>query len=155
MAARINNFPAYVVFDRSFRQTITPIYDSAPTYTGTTNYMIDSDLTTSYDINAISSATGVGFQIDYGKIYFNCQFSWKASFTKNNGAGSATWNVEHSTDAITWVVDDTGSVATGNTGTSTGAASALAIRYTRFRIAYTSLDLTTRVFESRLMGSSL
>ena len=151
MPARLNPFPSYAVFDRSYNQKVTDI--SSTTQTGTKGNMVDGNLSTDFETSGISNATGVGFLIDYGKIYLNCQFSWKASFTKNNGAGSANYSVEHSDDGITWVIDDSGNVATGNTAASESSITALAIRYVRFRVAFTGLDLTTRVYESRLMGS--
>ena len=155
MSARINQVPAYVVYDRSF-QGVATLYGTSQAVTGNIGLTRDGDLTTLYSLNAISTSTsgfGVAIEIDYGKIFTNCQISYKADFTKNNGSGSASWAVSYSIDGTNYTDLDTGSVATGNTDTITNSKTTIQARYVKFNIQFTGLDLTTRVYECRLMGS--
>lgn len=155
MAGKLNNFPTTVVYDRSASQSVITT-GTSPTITGTVANIIDNDLTTAYQIRATSPVGGAGVSvlIDYGQVFWNVQFSHKASFTKNDGAGSATWTVDYSYNGTDWVTLDTGSVATGATGTSEESNTMIALRYVRFKIAFDTLNLTTTVYLSKIMGSA-
>jgi len=152
MSARINNFPLYVVYDRSYNQVVTT-GGTSPTITGTKGAMTDGDLTTYYEINATSPVGGAGVTIliDYGRIFTNCQLSYKAYFEKLSGGGSSTWTIAYSNDNITYTTLDTGSIAGSDSITTSHTL--LQMRYVKFKIANDTLVHLTRVYECRLMGS--
>ena len=163
MSARINNFPAYVVYDRSFSSTNTITGTLLNGITGEEGFIRDGDLSTAYEINTaggLLESQEVYYTIDYGKVLMNIQLSYKIGFAynRNGGTGNAQWDIEYSQDDITYTTIDSGSVtANGGIELHTGSQTYLSARYVRVHILTPSTgnpsNSKTYIYELRLMGS--
>jgi len=166
MPARQSSIPSNLILDRSF----IPAYGVtwAPTVTGSSGSLTttdtenfrDGDLTTYTQIESTNSTIATGghtILIDYGKIYSNCQLSYKIDF--NTEARSGAYTIGYSIDDVnyTTLVSSTtgGSTATETTST---LLTAKAGQLKRIRITLSAADtiglaITTKIYELRLLGS--
>jgi hypothetical protein len=170
MGARINNFPTYVVYDRSFNFTKTITYDNVThdpsnyvtAESGVWNSLYDSNTTTYYQIQMTSanfnqSAT-ITLVIDYLQTYWNTQLSWKYGGTHTSpGAGDKIAILYSSTDGVTWVQQDSVTIIRGGVEyTTTKAVPLLNFRYIKVvcSAGENAGSVTNlRLFEMRIMGS--
>lgn len=162
MSARIQNVPLYVIFDRSPGATYSLTGTHLNGTTGQTSYLFDGNLATSYDIltaGGLLQGQEATFIIDYGKLFFNCQFSYSSTITYNRdtGAGTASWEIYYSEDGITYTLIDSGSLAAGASVNSLQSKTFLAMRYVKFHILTPNSgnisNSTIAIKECRLMGS--
>jgi len=158
MGSKLNQVPAYVVYDRSFDATITtiPLYNSVDLTEGTKGNSRDSNLTTYYETNATCpdlSNGGTQTTWDIGKIVFNGQVSYSIDYTTNGGWNSQLY-LDYSTDAITWT-----NIITDTTTTTKNKYASLvvpAIRYLRSQYysgSHAGQVFNTKFNEVRIMGS--
>ena len=160
MGSRINNFPIYVVYDRSYLQKVTLDCGVGQSISGQASYMIDGDLTSYYGLSSSGGPMAdvhANIIIDYGSLFFNIQLSYKVNFAEAGASiANATYTVEYSIDNITWVTLDVGNVRNSNT-TLTRSETLLACRYVRFTndqdVTSDATAVATSVYECRLMGS--
>lgn len=158
MGARINNFPAYVVYDRSFNGTATAstIGSGSAITESNLNLWRDSNLSTAYIITNLSTTLGVDGQIvlyDFGSIFTNIQLSYKVGY--NSGAFNAQYILETSLDNATWTTLETG--ATGGASiVITKSITLIQSRYVRTQLylgGHINTPFETDMYELRLMGS--
>lgn len=149
MSGKINNFPIAVVYDQSYKQTVSYTKldsGSTVTITGTPNLIIDKNLTTAYQVYASGSGVpaGISITVDYGQVFWNTQLYYKYTILDVVGVNP----VEVSIDGTTWAPIDL------NTGTVIGYLGIFALRYVRFNTARAN-DTSTGIdlYECRLMGS--
>jgi len=153
MPARIQNNPAYSVYDLSHKQSVsytaTANGVSGGTITGTLQNIIDKNLTTSYEVKITGAApTAVEIVIDYGTIYWNCQLY--TDLFLEAAAGVTTHNLSYSTDGINWTDLET----TNITDNTIKSYQIMAIRYLSLGCTSNSGALcTAKIYECRLMGS--
>jgi len=158
MGARINNFPTYVVYDRSYdmQKTITLTGTATTAQDQNFNYIYDGDITTPYHYvstnttNALSSAT---ILLDFGKTFWNCQLGYNIAYSTNTPT-NASITLEYSADGVTWVnlVSDT---INNETRTYSTSLVTLQLRYIRSKMetATQNTSQTQNFYELRLMGS--
>ena len=162
MGAMLNNIPATIVYDRSFIQSVDSSGSQGTiTYTGTTGLMIDSNSSTYYKIQASVSGATAPYSlmvIDYGKIFFNCQLSYKLDYYCELTNGSAsTYYLAYSIDNSNWTVIHTGTIATAETKSYNEATNFLNARYIKIGIDSPNGGSPNmnwiKAYEVRFMGS--
>ncbi len=160
MAAKLNNAPAYVVYDRTFNwECTTSIINTCTnpvnTITGTYDLMRDKDLATLYGISSVGSSGVAGWQIyytvtcDFKKIIWNCQVSTKYYLWLQSPAFQ-TCSVSVSQDGITWVtIDNTPNV------TMEWSFPVFSMRYLRYNVSTSSSfgDIALNIYEVKVFGS--
>lgn len=163
MAARINNFPKYVIYDRSIEASISGTSKSqgngGVTETNTAAETRDYDFDTYYQVKAVSTGGTTGnaaIFFDYGKVLTNVVIAIKYYY-KNDSLGNATFHIERSLDdsSYTDLTSDV-TVVAGASDTVEEILTGTRLRYIKVYMdrAATS-DLTVRVYELRIMGAAL
>ena len=160
MGARIQNTPSYVVFDRSFNQIVTIDAGAGQSETGQASYIVDSDLNSYYNLHSQSGSLGdthATISINYGKLFFNVQLSYKVNFAEAGATlNNANYAVQYSNDGTNWTTLDSGGQKNANV-TITRSSVLMSAQYVRFsNIQVQTSDATsvdTSVYECRLMGS--
>lgn len=164
MGARIQNLPNYVVFDRSFAQSISTTRTggtgSAVTITGTPALIVDSNLTTYYQAqlsgNNLQELTSI---IDYGNVFLNCQYSYKIGVQSGTGQAGATggMTLSASTDGISYTTITTSTCIDAGETITQGAYNTLAMRYAKIVLSASiqgaGYQYILTLYELRLMGS--
>lgn len=115
MTARLNNFPTYVVYDRSHTQELSYVTDvqcNAPSNSGSPDEIIDNDLDTFYSTiwsnNLNTGGDTNAVIIDYGRVFWNCQVSYKAGFDFSTGTvNKITGYVQYSSDGVNYTTLET------------------------------------------------
>lgn len=147
MPARINNMPAFAVYDLSSKQSVTTaVLCGTKTITGTPNLMIDRNLTTYYGVTSVYNSTGnpvvAQITIDYGAIYFNCQLFCDYDMH------DTTADVSVSSDGTNWTT-----ITTTNYRATFGTT-LMSMRYVQFTASRPANASTAlEVYECRLMGA--
>lgn len=157
MGARINNFPVYAVYDRTYTADITTEVVntwSSPVnaITGTTQDTRDKDLATYLGwTNAGSSGSGsnnASYSViyDFGKVIWNTQIYAKFDGNADLGFGGGTL-VSVSTNGVDWTdIDNTPGLQTSN-------YFVMNMRYLRFKAYITDAIGFLKVYEVKVMGS--
>lgn len=145
MAARINNVPAYVVYDKTYTASITASFTGFNSTSGTENNLIDKDLTTYMEGVFLGGAGNPTMDIifDFQKSLWNVLMY--LDYDLNNGD---TRYVAHSTDGVSWTTLDNSSSNRVST-----AFTAMTLRYLRFYSTRLNAPLSCKVYELKLMGS--
>jgi hypothetical protein len=162
VSAKINNFPVYVVYDRSYQQTVTTSVGATQVKTlyGTASNMIDSNLSTALMVKCESIDASVPdaiIQIDYNTTYWNNTITWVVGVNNNVGVGSVLYYYcEYSYNGTIWypLYTRTFVFAEFNTAFKLGEV-LISARYIRHRLHSDGAAIIyLEIAESRLMGSS-
>lgn len=156
MAARINNFPANLVYDKTRSAGLTFIDDNQrgtnppATLTGVIGNVKDRDLTSVFTMDSVGSS-GDGGAINYsvvmdcGSLIWNATVSAKYFRTNGNNC-----YMEYSFDNVTWYILH----QTDNGSTSPYVHQTMALRYFRVRFLNdVSGACTGSVYEMSVSGS--
>jgi len=159
MPARLNPYPAYMIYDRSFSETVTTVGtdDFVNLVTGNVGLSRDGDITTAYTCsvqrNNSPSTGGLTTLFTFPLLYLNCQLSYKIKFTNSSAIISANAVIEYSEDGISWTNLSNDNFV--STLTKTNSLVAFGVKY--FRVHFESTanpqTLTIDFYEVRLMGS--
>ena len=164
MASKINNIPAYIVYDRSMG--VTPVVSIVGTGKAITQANInnwrDNNLSTYWQLsNAGTTAVGSGgYQIifDFSKQLFNVQVSYKITSIMQDAVMYGF--IEYTTDNITWVSLNNSVTPSNNLLTIEESKVLLCVRSLKITFRTDSAESNiasstiTKLYELRLMGSS-
>jgi len=150
MAAKINNFPSYVVYDQSYAQIPSVSGPArAAVIHGSYYDIIDKDTDTYFQYRKIGDALNGDYDLilDYGKILWNCQVSIKCWINADQKT------IDASNDGATWTNIISDPMFVGDDPTAFDFI-LMQFRYLRFRGHKTSgANGNVKVYECRVMGS--
>ena len=153
MGARINNAPAYVVYDQTysgvFTYTATANGINGGSYTGTPNLAIDKDLTTYFGVTISgASPTVATFTYDFGRVLWNNSLYVKHTLTCQVSGGE-TRAFSYSSDGSNWT-----DLETTDQNTITKNYQIMNLRYLRWTATQPAGGtIVINLYEVKLMGS--